>query len=149
MKILLIVASFLVAHPCGFAQTPSPEAISAKAIQLIGTQEEQQAAVPDLILIGIPAVPYIATYLADKDSSVKNAAWSVVNGIGFDAVVSFYIAQLSSSDASMRLQATRVLSSATNKYFGYTADNADTIKRAAIVDKWTAWLADYRTVHTQ
>jgi hypothetical protein len=146
-KIFLIFASVLLAHSCGFAQTPSPEIIAAKAIQLLGTTEEREAAVPDLIQIGAPTVSYIANYLADKDSSIKNAAWSVVNGIGYDAVISFYITQLSSNDAALRLQATKVLSSATNKYFGYTADNVDTVKRAAIVAKWTAWLADYRAAN--
>jgi hypothetical protein len=148
MKIFLIFASILLAHSCGLAQTPSPEIIAAKAIQLLGTTDEREAAVPDLIQIGAPAVPYITTYLADKDSSVKNAAWRVVNGMGYDAVVSFYITQLSSNDPALRLQATKVLSSATNKYFGYTADNADTVKRAAIVAKWTAWIADYRAANT-
>jgi HEAT repeat protein len=144
MKLTRLIALFALIYQFASAQTPSAEAMTASALQLLGTSTEQEAAVTNLIQIGIPAVPYVANFLSDKDVSVKNAAWLVVNGIGFEAVVSFYITQLSSDDAALRLQATKVLGQAAQKHFGYTADNADTVKRAAIVAKWTAWLADYR-----
>jgi hypothetical protein len=147
MKLLSFIALSIFTYGYAHAQTPSPEAIAATAIELLGATADQEAAVPSLIQIGVPAMPYIAVYLADKDVSVKNAAWRVVNGIGFGAVVSFYVTQLSSNDAALRLQATKVLSQVTKKYFGYTADNADAVKRAEIVAKWTAWLADYRAAN--
>src|SRR4051812_48615065 len=99
MKLFSIFCLLCLAQLGVCAQVPSPETIASTAIQLLGTEQDQEAAIPSLIQIGIPAIPYVASYLSDKDTYIKNAAWRVVDGIGFDAVVSFYISHLSSGDA--------------------------------------------------
>jgi hypothetical protein len=145
MKTLLF-SFILVFELISLQAEPTQQVLMNTANQLLGSQATQDIAVAQLIQYGKSSLPYIADFLSAKEGDIKSAAWRVVNGIGFESSVEFYIIQLDSSDESIRFKAIKTLTALTNKYYGYNAQDY-AARRAEIRAKWSAWLNAYRVAH--
>ena len=125
--------------PRVIALPPSDTALRALAERLAtDTEIGREAAVTQLVQIGLPSVPFVAGLLPAKEPGARDAAIRVLQGIGMEAAVAHCINSLASANEQVRFRAANALARITNRHFGYSPQDTPT-KRAQIIARWNQW----------